>query len=94
MLRQVLAGIANGIVISLLGYLKSSTVESFSPRKMLQTVVVGAVVGGVSGFYGRTYEEAYEWCANMGIITVVEYVKKAVIRYVRMKVVKREGEEA
>jgi hypothetical protein len=69
-----------GAAVALLGYAKSSSVESFEPKKAIQTVIVGAVVGVASTQLGFTYQQAYEWCANMGVLTLVEYIKKAIIR--------------
>jgi len=82
-LQGILGGVANGAIVSLLGYAKSSKVETFDPRKATQTVIVGAVIGGFAGYYGWTYQQAYEWASSMGIITIIEYVKKAILR--RMK---------
>jgi len=78
--KTVLAGAASGAVTALLGYAKNSTLEDFNPKKALQTIAVGAVVGGIAGYYGWTYTQAYEWAGSMGIITVTEYVKKAILR--------------
>jgi len=76
----VLGGIASGAMTAVLGYAKSSTVESFDPKKALQTLVVGAVVGGVAGYCGMTYTQAYDYLLSVGAITLVEYVKKAILR--------------
>jgi len=73
----VLAGIIAGAFTAFMGYLKSAG-EKFQPKKAIQTVIVGGVVGGIMGYTGWTYEQAYEWASTVGIITLVEYVKKAV----------------
>jgi len=85
MWSAIIAGIISGAIVMLLGYAKSSTVESFDPRKAGQTIIIGAVVGGIAGYSGWTFEYAYEWAASAGVITVVEYLKKAVYR--RLKVI-------
>lgn len=82
-LKGILFGAVSGAIIALLGYAKSSTVESFDPQKAIQTVVVGAVVGGISGAYGWTYQQAEQWASNMGIITITEYTKKFIWRKLR-----------
>jgi hypothetical protein len=76
----VIAGIISGAVTALLGYAKSSTVESFDPKKALQTLIVGGVVGGFAGAWGVTYQQAYEYLGSIGGIVIIEYVKKAVWR--------------
>jgi len=72
-----------GAITALLGYAKSATSESFNPRKALQTIVVGGFIGGVSGFYGMTYMETKDWLSSIGAITLIEYLKKAIIRKMR-----------
>ena len=75
-----MVGAICGAITALLGYAKSVTAEKFDIRKAGQTVVVGAVIGAVAGYYGWTYEQAEEWATNIGLITLVEYLKKAVWR--------------
>ena len=81
--KGIAVGAVCGAVTALLGYAKSVTAEKFDPKKAAQTIVVGAVVGGVSGYYGWSYEESHEWATNIGLITLIEYLKKAVWRKVR-----------
>jgi len=81
--KGIVVGAICGAVTALLGYAKSVTSEKFEPAKAAQTIVVGAVVGGVSGYYGWTYEEAEEWATNIGLTTLVEYLKKAIWRKIR-----------
>ena len=83
-MKTVLAGAVSGAVTALLGYAKNSTTEDFEPKKALQTIIVGAVVGGIAGYYGWTYTQAYEWAGSMGIITIVEYAKKAILRRIEL----------
>jgi hypothetical protein len=78
----VVAGIISGAVTALLGYAKSSAVESFDPKKAVQTIIVGAVVGGFAGAWGVTYQQAYEYLGSVGAITLIEYVKKAILKRV------------
>ena len=83
LLTKIGAGAVSGAFIALLGYAKSATAESFDPAKFVQTVVVGAVVGACGGEMGMSYEEAYDWAASVGLITLIEYAKKAVWRAIR-----------
>jgi hypothetical protein len=78
----VIAGIISGAVTALLGYAKSSTTESFDPKKAVQTIIVGAIVGGFAGAWGVPYNQAYEYLGSIGGITLIEYVKKAILKRV------------
>jgi len=89
LITGVISGAISGAIIALTGYAKSSTVEKFSMKKARQTVIVGAVIGGIAGFYGWTYAQAETWAANMGVIVILEHVKKAVWR--RWKKLQKEG---
>ena len=79
-IKGIAVGAVCGAITALLGYAKSVTAEKFDPQKAAQTIVVGAVVGGVAGYYGWTYQEAQEWATNIGLITLIEYLKKAIWR--------------
>jgi hypothetical protein len=83
LLAKIGAGAVSGAFIALLGYAKSATVESFDPAKAAQTVVVGAVVGGIAGEAGMSYEQAQDWASTMGVITLTEFAKKAIWRAIR-----------
>jgi len=83
LLTKIGAGAVSGVVVAALGYAKAHTTEDFDPAKFVQTVVVGAVVGACGGEMGMSYEEAYNWAASVGLITLIEYAKKAVWRAIR-----------
>ena len=75
------AGVANGIILAVLGYAKSKPEgEEFDKNKLVQTVVVGGVVGGIAGYSGITYTQSYEWLSTMGAVGLIEYGKKAIWR--------------
>lgn len=76
----IAAGLVAGALTAVLGYAKSVTVETFDPKKAVQTLIIGAIVGGYAGYAGVTYEQAYEFFGTIGAITVIEYIKKAVWR--------------
>jgi len=78
--KAIIAGAICGSVTALLGYAKSSTAESFDWKKARQTMIIGAVIGGISGYFGWSYDKAEEWASNMGITTLIEYIKKAILR--------------
>jgi len=83
--KGVIFGAVSGAIICLTGYAKSSTVETFNWKKARQTIIVGAVVGGIGGYYGMTFTEAYEFASTMGVLVIVEHVKKALFRRVKKK---------
>jgi len=80
---RILGGTVNGLMISALGYAKNVTSETFDPGKFAQTCVVGAIVGGVGGEMGLSYADAQSWCASSGLIVIIEYIKKAIVRGLR-----------
>jgi len=84
-IKSVIIGAISGAIIALTGYAKASTVETFMWNKAGQTIIIGAVIGGISGYYGWTYEKAEEWTANMGILVIVEHIKKAILRRLKKK---------
>ena len=79
----IVGGVVSGAITALLGYAKSSTVESFSAEKAVQTLIVGAVVGGCAGYWGISYTQAYEYLGSVGAITLIEMTKKAIWRRIK-----------
>ena len=79
--EQLLIGIISGVIIATSGYLKSRTVEDFSVEKFMQTICVGAIVGFIMGATGCSFEEAYQFAIDMGLIQLAENLKKAAIRH-------------
>ena len=85
----IAAGVANGGIVAILGYAKSKPEgEEFDAAKLVQTAVVGGVVGGIAGFQGITYLQSYEWLSTMGAIGLIEYTKKAIWRTLKKKLKK------
>jgi hypothetical protein len=80
--KGILVGACLGAVTALTGYAKSVG-EKFDYQKAFQTVVVGAVVGGFSSYSGMTYQQSFDYLTNIGAITLVEYLKKAVWRRIK-----------
>jgi len=78
--KTILLGAASGAIAALLGFAKSATVESFDAKKAVQTIIVGAFVGGVAGYYGVEYSRAEEWLGSIGAITLAEYIKKSILK--------------
>jgi hypothetical protein len=85
-LAKIGAGTICGVVTAALGYAKSAgNAEAFDDKKFVQTAVVGAIVGGVGGEMGMTYTQAYEWASTVGLVTIIEYIKKALWRIFHRK---------
>lgn len=55
------------VVTSLLGYFKNTPPENFNPGKFLATILIGTVIGLLTGALGWTYETATEWLASSGL---------------------------
>jgi hypothetical protein len=79
----ILCGAVSGAITALLGYAKSVTVETFDYKKAVQTVIVGAVVGGFGSYAGMTYQQAYDYLISIGAITLIEYIKKSLWRLIK-----------
>ena len=79
--EQLLIGIISGIIIAASGYLKSRTYEEFDVEKFMQTVMVGAIVGFIMGALGWEFQKAEQFALDMGLIQLVENLKKAAIRH-------------
>lgn len=82
LVKNIFIGLLNGVITAVLGYLKSSKIEDFELKKFIQTVIIGGVVGGFAGFMGVSYEQGYEYLSSIGAIMIIEYVKKAILRWV------------
>ena len=76
----ILLGILSGVIFALAGYFKSMKHEEFDIEKFIQTVAVGAIVGFICGVTGWSYEVALEWLKQTGLISLIEMVKKGLIR--------------
>jgi hypothetical protein len=98
MVWQVVNGLAagafSGLATALLGYAKSSKTESFNINKAVQTMIVGAIVGAISGFLGVPFTQAYEYLSSVGAITLIEYIKKAVLRRLIQSKEEEAGEQS
>jgi len=78
-LWNVSQGIFSGLVAAFFGFMKSKD-EKFDLRKFVQTLVIGGLVGGVAQVAGMTYDDAYDYLASIGIISLAEYIKKLIWR--------------
>lgn len=76
---NIAAGIVSGAATALLGYAKNKG-ENLEPEKIVQTLVIGAVVGGAAAYFNISYAQSETWLVSVGAITTIEYAKKAIIR--------------
>lgn len=88
-IANIVFGALNGAGIAAWGYIKGETVEKFSARKFLQTLLVGLVVGGIMARYNLDYVQAQSVFAGTGLIVFIDYGLKIffrrVVPYLRKK---------
>jgi hypothetical protein len=80
-IQGVLGGAVSGVSVAVGGYLKSAGAE-FSWRNFWETVVEGAIVGGFAGALGVGYVAAQDYLASAGLVTLIDYAKKTLVRRV------------
>jgi len=78
-IKNILSGVGSGLITAFLGYMKNKG-EEFDCAKFVQTLVVGGVVGGVAQSCGMAYNDAYDYLASIGVISLIEYIKKSIWR--------------
>lgn len=78
MWMQVLYGAIGGLAYSLAGLANKEKRESFNIWKMLPTVIIATIVGGIAGFQGVDYGFLVDSSMAAGITVVVEKVFKAI----------------
>ena len=81
MVQGVLGGAASGVLVAVGGYLKNAGTD-FSWSNFGQTVVEGVIVGGVGGALGVSYAAAQDYLVSVGAVTLIDYVKKIIVRRV------------
>jgi len=75
LIRNVLAGIAIGVISAGIGYFRKTPVPEFSGKKFIKTLIIGAIVGGAYA-YSPTYTEdvTMTFIQELGYITVIDRV--------------------
>lgn len=81
----ILLAALNGAVIGVLGWLSQKktddgTHEAFDPVQLVTTVVVGAGVGAVAAWRGKSFSDIETWIQNSGYVTLAEVALKALWR--------------
>ena len=97
--QAVLSGAGAAAVSAAIGYVKAHfgpDAEAFDVEKAAEIVAVGAVLGGVAGYYGFTVLDAQNILVSLGLFSAVTYFVhagvKALVRFVRAKLGRDESE--
>jgi len=78
MIPQIITGLIGGIAYSLSGLANSKKREGFQFGKMLPTLLIAGIVGGIAGFTGQDYGIVAGGSMAAGITVIVEKAFKAV----------------
>ena len=81
MWTQIVSGAIGGIAYSLTGLAKTQG-ESFDWKKMIPTVIVGLVLGGIAGLTNQEYGVVIDTVGIAGMTALVENCGKAIYRKV------------
>ena len=77
-LIPVVTGAIGGLAYSLSGLAAKDKRESFDWKKMLPTIVIAGIVGGIAGFMGQDYGMVADSSIAAGITAVVMKLWSAV----------------
>jgi Na+/proline symporter len=78
-IAPILAGAVNGFGLALLGYLKNSVTEDFDIEKLAPTAITGAIIGGIAGYGGLSYDQGVTWATSTSAILVIDLIRKAIM---------------
>lgn len=88
----ILASVLSGILYSVIAYIKSE--EEFDEVKFSRTLVVGAVVGFLMGYYGIGFTQAYDLMMSLGIIALIDqFIALLMKKYKKSKAQTEEKKE-
>jgi len=85
MIELIITGAIGGLAYSLSGLANKDKRENFDWMKMVPTIVVSAIVGGIAGATGQDYGMVINGSAATGITVVVEKLYKALIKKIKKK---------
>jgi len=77
---NVLIGMGAGLLYAFIGWAKGADLEKFDGQKFFTTLVIGLIVGGVSGYMDIDLATAMNILVAMGAIVVIENVCKFIYR--------------
>lgn len=92
--NSILLGIWSGFLIAFFGYLKTvqkdengvPRLAEFESLKFIQTIAIGAIAGAYASYSGLSYDAASTVLFSMGIVTIVEYILKTIIRFLKLPI--------
>ena len=76
MIENIILGAVGGLAYSLSGLANKDKREKFDYKKMLPTVILATVIGGIAGFTGQDYGIVANTASVAGITVIVEKVFK------------------
>ncbi|HXX93916.1 MAG TPA: hypothetical protein VEN81_09795 [Planctomycetota bacterium] len=81
----ILLAALNGAIVGFLGWLSQrkqpdGTLEKFDPVQLMITVLVGAGVGAIAAWRGKSFNDVETWIQNSGYVTLAEIALKAIWR--------------
>ena len=85
MIEQILMGAVGGLAYSLAGLANKDKREKFDWTKMIPTIAIACVVGGIAGYTGQDYGLAANGAMAAGVTVVVEKLWKSVYSKVLTK---------
>lgn len=73
MLKNIVLGVLAGASSALVGYFRKTPVPEFSGKKLIKTVIIGAIVGGAFQ-YNPLYTEdvTVTFLTDFGYVTVID----------------------
>lgn len=79
-LKVVGYSVCIGVFIAFLGYAKTNPLEHFDPVHFIVTPITGLLAGIVMVFFNVDYSEAQTWMANAGVLFLLDFIGKALVR--------------
>jgi len=81
----ILLAALNGAIVGFLGWLSQrkqpdGTLEKFDPVQLMVTVLVGAGIGAIAAWRGKSFSDVETWIQNSGYVTLAEIALKAIWR--------------
>ena len=79
-LLALLQGVASGMLLIAVGYVKKVPLEKFDPKALLLKLPIGAIVGLLAAWQEIPFSEALSWATTIGLVAVVDQTVRAVLR--------------
>lgn len=79
MIGYIITGVVGGLAYSLSGLAGKDKREGFNWKKMVPTLIIAGIVGGVAGATGQDYGIVANGSVAVGITVIVQKVYKAIL---------------